>query len=112
MEKLARRLGSPYLGAVVKGGCEGVRMMPEKANRKLFEALQALGREFGATGTPFDAERLRALAQPERFPRWMVPLMTLVLKTGVGNGYWNQQLKANGAYDRRFARPYLEEEAS
>ncbi len=30
LEKLAARLDSPYMGTIIKGGCEGVHMMPEK----------------------------------------------------------------------------------
>ncbi|MRS04784.1 hypothetical protein EG832_16445, partial [bacterium] len=44
LEKLAARLGSPYLGTIVKGNGEGVRMMPDEMNRFLFDALQSLGR--------------------------------------------------------------------
>ncbi len=105
LEKLARRLACPYLGTIVKGGCEGVRMMPDRMNRKLFAALNEIGREFGASGR-FDPALLQKLARPERYPRWAIPLMSLLLKAGLGNIYWDQQLKENGAYGQRFARPY------
>ncbi len=50
LEKLASRLEAPYLGTIVKGGGEGVRMMPEEANKKLFTALRALGEGFAQAG--------------------------------------------------------------
>ena len=34
---LAERLHSPYLGTLVRGGCEGVRLRPEKMNKKLLK---------------------------------------------------------------------------
>jgi hypothetical protein len=108
LEKLARRLGCRYLGTIVKGGCEGVRMMPEKMNRKLFEGLQEIGRDFGATGEPFDPGRLRKLAKPEQYPRWSVPLFKLFTKTKMASFYWDSQLKENGVYEERFAQPYVE----
>jgi hypothetical protein len=103
LEKLARRLGSPYLGTIVKGGCEGARMMPDES--KLFVSLQQIGATWGRTGAP-NGELLAALAKPERFPRWLGPLFQILLKTKLGRQYWDQQLKESGAYERRFARPY------
>src|SRR5512147_762358 len=43
LEKLAARLGSPYLGTIVKGGGEGVRIMPPEMTRSLFDDLRTLG---------------------------------------------------------------------
>lgn len=108
LEKLARRLGAPYAGTIVKGGCEGVRLRPEEANQKLFEGLIALGQDLAVSGT-FDAEKLKRLARPERYPAIIAPLFKLALKLPVLNQYWDSQLKKNGAYEQRFARPYKEE---
>ena len=105
LERLASRLGCPYAGTIVKGNGEGVRLTPPEKNRKLFEALQQLGATYGQTGQ-FDPALLEALAKPERFPKITVPLFKLLLKTKVANMYWDNQLKENGAYERRFARPY------
>ncbi len=46
LQKLAQRLGSPYLGTIVKGGAEGTRIMPENMTHDLFAALEQLGRGF------------------------------------------------------------------
>ncbi len=107
LEKLARRLGSPYLGTIVKGGGEGLRMMPENMNRKLFDAVRALGRNFGESGM-FDASLLKKIAGRENYPGYMAPVFKLLSKTPLLNFYWNMQLKENGVYDKRFARPYGE----
>jgi len=104
-EKLTARLNSPYLGTIVKGGVEGIQIQPEKMTRKLFEAFYLIGKNFGKTGA-FDPDLVKALAKPEHYPRWSIPFMKLFLKTGMGKFYWNMQLKENGAYDERFARPF------
>ena len=107
LAKLAVRLGSPYLGSIIKGGGEGIRMMPEKANRKLFEQLFALGQGLRETGQ-FDAAVLQKLAKPERYPAYLVPAFKVLLKLPVVNMYFDQQLKANGVYEQRFAQPFVE----
>jgi multimeric flavodoxin WrbA len=106
LEKLAARLGCPYTGTIVKGGGEGVREMPPQRNRKLFEMLRQLGATYGQTGQ-FDPVVLETLAKPERFPKWMAPAFKVLLKTKIANMMWDNPLKENGAYERRFARPYV-----
>lgn len=107
LEKLAARLGCRYVGTIVKGGSEGVRKMPEEATRKLFEAFYQLGETFGKTGQ-FDEALVRKLARPERYAKILGPLFQLFLKTKLATSIWDNQLKENDAYERRFARPYAE----
>lgn len=106
LEKLAERLACPYLGAMVRGGCEGLRLAPEKRNRRLFALLEEIGRDFGRQGR-LDPDLLARLAGPECFPAAAAGIMKPLFRLGLFNGYWNKMLKANGAYARRFARPYL-----
>jgi len=106
LEKLAARLGCKYVGTIIKGGCEGVRSMPEKMNRKLFETLRQLGKTFGKTGR-FDQVLIHKLAKPERYPRVLAGLFKVLLKTRFARFYWDNQLKENGAYEERFARPHV-----
>ena len=105
LQKLAARLGSPYLGTLVKGGAEGVRIMSENANAALFNTIQQIGRQFGTTGQ-FDPILLRTLAKPEHYPDYLVPLFKLLARTPLLSFYWDGQLKKNGVFERRFARPY------
>lgn len=106
-EKLARRLGSAYLGTVIKGGVEGIQVQPESWTRPLFERFYRLGQVFGATGQ-FDAEAVRQLAQPVRLS-WGQRLGHRLLSLGgLRNFYWDGQLKKNGVFEQRFARPYEE----
>ena len=105
LEKLAARLGCRYVGTIVKGGVEGVQRRTDEANHKLFEAFYQLGQVFGETGQ-FDEALVHKLARPERFPKILGPLFRLILKTRFATSYWDSQLEKNGAYEKRFARPY------
>jgi multimeric flavodoxin WrbA len=103
----AVRLGSPYLGTIVRGNGEGVRSMSAEQNRKLFETLHELGEGFARTGR-FEPEVLRRIANLERFPAILGPLFKLMLRLPIASADWDRQLKSNGAYERRFARPNAE----
>ena len=106
LEKLASRLGCRYIGTIIKGGCEGVWRRPAKRTKKLFQAFYQLGQIYGETGR-LDEQLIHKLAQPERFPKLMVPLLKLLLiKIGLVNSYWNSTLKKNNAFEKRFAKPY------
>ena len=107
LAKLAARLGSPYLGALIKGGGEGIRLMPDNMNRKLFDQLIVLGRSLRETGQ-FTPEAVRTLAGRERYPAYLVPLFKVLAKTPFLSMYWNNQLKENGVYEQRFAQPFVE----
>jgi hypothetical protein len=94
------------VGTIVKGGGEGARGQSE-GYRKPLEIVHQLGEGYGETGR-FDEALLRELAKPERFPKILGPVFKLFLKTKMATSYWDEQLKENGAYERRFARPYAE----
>ncbi len=107
LARLAWQLGSPYLGTIVKGNGEGVRLMPPEATRDLFTNLQALGAGFSRSGH-LDPEILSRIAQPERFPAMMGPIFRVFLRLPRAHSYFDNMLKANGAFERRFARPFSE----
>lgn len=101
----ARRLGSPYLGTIVKGGAEGIQTMPENMTSGLFATLTRLGRGFAESGS-LDKALLKRLASPERYPAILAPVFELFVRLPVASFYWDNQLKQNGAFEKRFARPY------
>ena len=104
LEKLAARLGSPYLGTIVRGNGEGVRLMPPESNRDLFENLQTLGAGLAREGR-FDPQVLARIAAPERFPLYLWPVFLVYLRLPAAHSYFDDMLKKNGAYERRSARP-------
>jgi len=105
LEKLAARLGSPYLGTIIKGNGEGVRMMPSDATQNLFSNLQAIGASLAESGR-FDPIALKAIADPEKFPSILGPIFRIFLRLPVAHSYFDSMLKKNGAYEQRFARPF------
>jgi multimeric flavodoxin WrbA len=105
LEKLADRLHSPYLGTVVKGNGEGVRIMPAEANQRLFANLQAVGASLAKSGS-FDAEAMRAISHPEQFPSILGPVFQLFVRLPIAHSYFDEMLKQNGVFEKRFDRPF------
>ncbi|MCX8128876.1 MAG: NAD(P)H-dependent oxidoreductase [Clostridia bacterium] len=103
---LAGELGTGYIGTVIMGGSEGIRIMPEsmtKKKRKLFSGLgDKLLRE-----SVFDTQIVSELAKPERLSKTSILIYKILAKIGISNFYWNGMLKKNGAYKARFAKPYI-----
>jgi FMN-dependent NADH-azoreductase len=100
LEKLTRRLGCRYLGTIRKGGVEGIRSQPEVMTRNILNRMRDLGESFGRTGV-LDRDGCAALAGPDRLGR------VALLAVGVMSRFlfWNPQLRTNGAFQQRFARP-------
>jgi hypothetical protein len=106
LEKLSARLGCRYVGTIIKGSCEAARLYPQMF-RKLFAALTRLGKTYGETGQ-YDQASIQKLAKPERFSKLAAHFWQWMYKTSFNMGYFDEQLKENGAYEQRFARPYAE----
>ncbi len=106
LQALAERLRSPYLGTLVRGGCEGVHLMPESMNKKMFSTLYSLGEQLAEQGG-FDTQTVRTLVSVEQYSKLLVPLFKIAVKTPILKLYWDSQLKTNQAYERRFDQPYL-----
>ena len=104
-ERFSSRLGSPYLGTIVKGGCEPLHR-GEKQFQKVLAGFFELGKDFGETGQ-FNEKMVKKLAEPEKISALMRLIIQLVWKVS-GNGYWDDWLKENEAYERSFAQPYVD----
>ena len=102
LKKLSARLGCNYMGTIIKGGVEGVQAKPVRMNKKLFNSFYQIGKIFGETGK-FDKEIVDRLAQPERYSKLYLWLFKLFGKFW----YWDTMLKKNNAYEKRFAKPYV-----
>ena len=105
LAKLSVRLGCPYAGTIVRGGGESLAEMPEQANRKLWAGLTGLGASLAEDGV-FDRALLARVAGTERLATPIAAALKLACKTPAPQFFWNQQLKANGVFDQRFAAPY------
>jgi hypothetical protein len=104
-KKLAARLGCRYLGTIIRGNCEQVRLQP-KRYKQVFETFYELGKIYADT-SKYDEALVQKMAQPERFSLAMRLMIQLVIKI-TGNPLWDNQLKEYGAYENRFAQPYTD----
>ncbi len=104
-EQLALRLGRTYLGTVIKGGANGLQMSPVKAQNKMMKPMVKAIANLVYEGTFVPAD-IRQLAIPIRLGMGAKVIFEVLGKLGLVNSYWDQQLKANNAYEKRFDRPY------
>ncbi len=105
LDKLAKRLEIDYLGTVIKGGIEGIKIQPKWMTRKTMEMFYDLGQHM-ALDWEFNRDIMHRLAKPEHLSSLNILFYHFLMKTGLANYYWDQQLKQNHAYENRFAKPY------
>jgi len=105
LEKLAKRLQCEYLGTVIKGGVEGIQIMPPFMMRKLFLQFNKLG-EYFARNSAFSPQIMDKLRKPYKMSPRKIAIFKLLIKLGLTNFYWNNNLKKNGAFEKRFDKPY------
>jgi multimeric flavodoxin WrbA len=111
LTRLCSRMGMTLLGSAIKGSSEGYRMMPDTMTKKTRARFAAIGRSLVREGS-FDAEAVRLLARPRRFPLPVRLLFALFSITNLHNFYWTSMLKKHGGWARRFDRPYYTSMAS
>ena len=80
--------------------------MPPEATQSLFTNLQAIGVSLVESGQ-FDPAAMKAIAQPEKFPTILGPIFRIFLRLPIAHSYFDGMLKKNGAYEQRFARPFI-----
>jgi NAD(P)H-dependent FMN reductase len=105
LEKMTLRLGCNYLGTVIRGGVEGIQVMPPWMTRNVYSLFEGLGRNFAQTGK-FNPAIVEKLAKPYRMSTMRKFAYRVMLKTGLANQYWDQQMKKYNVYKQRFAKPY------
>ena len=105
LELITKRLGTSFDGTIIKGGVEGIQAKPEKANKKFFDQMERLGRTYASKGI-MDLDLKKEYEKSEYLSKGVQILFSLLSFTGLTNYYWNSNLKKNGAYGKRFAKPY------
>lgn len=105
LEKYAKRIECVYLGTVIKGGMEGIKMMPPRMTKKLFDRFNSLG-QYVALHDSFSPEITADLRKKYVMPPIGRFFFKLASIPGWTNYYWNMHLKKNGAYENRNDRPY------
>lgn len=106
LKKLTKRLGCNYLGTVIKGGVEGIQVMPLYMTKKLFKRFYGLGKYFAETGS-FSQYLKRKLMVPMRMSKLRRTGFYVLKRTGLPDFYWNTHLKKYGAYAKRFDKPFV-----
>jgi hypothetical protein len=99
-EKFSLRMGCPSLGSILKGGCEGLDVLPNFLTDKYYALFYTIGVEFGKTGK-LDPALLEKLARPEHLTAenmsQVIPFINQTL--------WDAQMEKNGVLDKSFDKP-------
>jgi len=96
--RLTALLGAKYAGTVIAAGSMG---MSSKRQKVICE----LGRRLPDT-MAFDPILLPRASGFEKLPKVMIPVMSLLSRSSFMQFFWNSELKKNGAFAERFAKPY------
>jgi hypothetical protein len=104
-EQLALRLGRTYLGTAIKGGVEGLLLRPAKVQEKMIEPMVKTIVDLVSEGK-FNRTNISQLARPVRLGKGLSILFSILAKIGLINYFWDQQLKENHAYEKRFDCPH------
>lgn len=105
LKRLSVRCGWTNVGTVVRGGIEGIRIMPPGMTKKIRMLFQAMGSSLARDWT-VDPSVIQSLGKPYKLGLAMRILFRLLMPTGLTNMYWNMNLKQHGAFRRRFDAPY------
>jgi Multimeric flavodoxin WrbA len=108
LELLTKRLGASFDGIIIKAGMEGIQRKPEKANEKLFDQMELLGSTYAEKGI-MDLTLIKEYEKAAHLSKGTQFLFAVFSLTGLTNSYWDYSLKNNGAYEKRFAKPYAME---
>lgn len=105
---LAKVMDATYMGTVVLGGSEPVRLMPESMQKKKKAWFNKIGETMMSEGR-FDGTSVKKLAGFEKLSTLNLILNKLMISSGTANMYWNSELKRNNAFENRFAQPFTKE---
>lgn len=105
LEKYMKRFGIANNGVGIRGGVEGIQVMPEWMTKKLMASMRELGQKFAKT-SKLDQVILDKLIKPYQLSLGRRLMFRIMALFGMTDFYWNSQLKKNNAFDRRLDRPY------
>lgn len=105
LEQLVKILGGEYLGTIIKGGCDALSKLPEKAIKSQVEGIRAIGKALGQTGC-FDKRQLDDYSKPEIQKKKSKLFMKIFIRLA-NKFYWEAAFKKNGVtYEESFRKPY------
>ena len=103
--KLAKKLDCIYIGSAILGGVEGIQSSSDEELEKYQNILRKIGSNI-ASEEKIDEQMFDSLKGPYKFPRFVAFLFKYLMKIKKEQPFWDNQLKANNAYDQRYDRPY------
>lgn len=107
LTKLVKRLDCELLGIASKGSIEGIQVQPPMMTKGLFKSFRNLGRELATEGR-FSEETTKALAGREKLSTSGRLLIRVVEMLKVSDTYWEQMMKKNDAFEKRYDKPSLD----
>jgi|LSQX01.2.fsa_nt_gb hypothetical protein len=108
--RLTQILGTDYLGTIIKGESEAMRLMPESMQKKSMGLYNRLGESMVTDGT-FDSGALAKLAKAEKLSGLTLVIYKLADRIGLLSMYFKNALKKNNMLENSYARPYESKEA-
>ena len=105
LEKFTKRVESNYIGSIIKGGVEGIQIMPPMMTKKFYKRLFRLGNTFAEEGV-FDKTIVKTFSKPIKLSYGRRLFLKLMQKLGFANFYWNMKLKENNATHLRDQAPF------
>jgi hypothetical protein len=105
LNRFCKRVGLINCGVAIKGGVEGIRMMPPRMQKKLRGWINESGLSMGQ-GKKIPQELINKMASPVRISKPLLFVIKMAIHTGIINFHWNAELKKHQAWEKRFDAPY------
>jgi multimeric flavodoxin WrbA len=105
LKRLSTRLGFNFLGVLIKGNGEGLRLMPAQATAGLRTKFAAAAMSL-AQGGAMPPDIIERMAKPRTYGFFGKLALAFMSFTGLQNIYFDVMLKKHGASKRSFDRPY------
>lgn len=105
LNRFAELMNMDNHGVIILPGSEGFRVMPENMTKKKRSIVATLGSKY-MNNEPYDQKLLAQLVGKETTSTLGKLIFPILAKLGLTNMYWNQWLKRNNAFDKRFDAPY------
>lgn len=103
--KLIKKLNCDFIGSAILGGIEGLQSSSEEELEKYNATLKKAGKIILSEGR-IEEKMFDSLKGPYKFPRIAAFLIKYLMKFKKGQPFWDDQLKANNAFEHRYDRPY------
>lgn len=106
LKRLAVRLNTKYLGTVIRGGVEGIKIQPKWMTSRTSDNFYKLGAKF-AENKELDKQLIEDLRKPMKLSAGRRNMYFIMKYFGLTDFYWDNQLKDNKVFDKRYDKPYI-----